>query len=265
LLRPVNAALQQFIILLATTCFHDDLLLPCIRARSAVMTGRIAALLLLLLLGCCGSPVGPARETPSPLPPPDLAAPPGPRLWQQLRSLHGRPQLCADLLARQTGWTLRRLPDTAPSPGCGLRGAVRVEASPLQLSRPLDLSCPLAASLHIWMRETVAPAARAHLGSRIISVETFGSYACRPRNNQKGARLSEHANANAIDISGFRLADGRQVRIRDLKQLSAREQAFVAAVRAGACQTVSVVLGPGSDGFHEDHLHLDLGPWRACR
>ena len=26
-----------------------------------------------------------------------------------------------------------------------------------------------------------------------------------------------------------------------------------------------VVLGPGSDGMHEDHIHMDLGHWKKCR
>jgi hypothetical protein len=41
-------------------------------------------------------------------------------------------------------------------------------------------------------------------------------------------------------------------------------------VKRGACARFSTVLGPGSDGFHEDHIHVDLmegapGRFKMCQ
>src|SRR3546814_15124681 len=47
------------------------------------------------------------------------------------------------------------------------------------------------------------------------AIESFGSYACRPVNNQIGGRLSEHARANAADIAAFVLADGRRITVQE--------------------------------------------------
>jgi hypothetical protein len=227
---------------------------------------RASPLLVLLLLAACGSPPSrPIRETSPALAWPDLGARGGPAIWAQLRQYESRPDLCRRALAAQPGWTIEPVADTSPSPGCGLRKAIRIIEAPIGFNRPQDMSCPLAAGLHLWMRDSITPAARLYLDSTVVRIESFGTYACRTRNNRPGARLSEHATANAIDISAFVLADGRRLRILDLPKLKEDERDFIQSVRKSACRTTSVVLGPGSDGYHEDHLHLDLGPWRACR
>jgi len=38
-----------------------------------------------------------------------------------------------------------------------------------------------------------------------VSVDVAASFACRPRNNSSGARMSEHGFGNAIDFSAFTL------------------------------------------------------------
>jgi hypothetical protein len=75
--------------------------------------------------------------------------------------------------------------------------------------------------------------------------------------------LSEHAFGNAIDIGGFRLADGRWVRVTSWRNGGA-EQAFLREVAQGACRHFTVVLTPESDTAHQDHFHLDLSDWPVC-
>ena len=225
--------------------------------------GRI--LCLCLVMTSCGAPPAPVRQTTPAVPWPDLAERGDERIWAQLRQYATRPEVCAAALSRQRGWKITRLADTAPSPGCGLRGAVRIEAAPVSINRSLDISCPMAASLHLWLRDAVQPAARLYLNQQVSGIESFGTYACRTRNNVKGAPLSEHATANAIDISALVLSDGRRLRIADLGKMKEEERDFIQSVRKSACRTASVVLGPGSDGYHEDHIHIDMGRWRACR
>ena len=104
-----------------------------------------------------------------------------------------------------------------------------------------------------WVRADVAGAVEG-LGSRLQSIESYESYACRGRNNIVGARISEHGKANALDIHAFKLTDGKAVVPTDpLVASDVRE-----ALRKSACDRFNTVLGPGSDGYHEDHVHVDL-------
>ena len=102
----------------------------------------------------------------------------------------------------------------------------------------------------------------------------FGAYSCRGIDNMPGARLSEHAFGNAVDVAGFTLADGRRIDfVHDWKTTDSQEAAFLHEVHAGACQYFTTVLGPGADVFHYNHIHLDLanhgstdtGPRRICK
>lgn len=120
------------------------------------------------------------------------------------------------------------------------------------------LGCPMTAALERWMAGVVQPAALAAYGVPVVSVKNAASYGCRTRNHKRGARLSEHAFANALDIAAFTLADGRSVTIAGGWRGEAADRTFLRRVHDGACGPFSTVLGPGSDGMHEDHLHLDL-------
>ena len=102
-------------------------------------------------------------------------------------------------------------------------------------------------------------------------ITNASSYACRRRNNAKTGKLSEHAKANAFDVSEFRFANRESINVKDdysgLLQsagISGRGN-FLRAARKGACATFNTVLGPGSDSFHKDHFHVDLMPLRPGR
>lgn len=122
-----------------------------------------------------------------------------------------------------------------------------------------------------WVEEVVQPAARRHFGRDVVRLQVAASFACRTRNNQPGAKLSEHGRGNAIDISAFGLSDGRSVTVAQGWRGRRQEQRFLRAVNDGACQFFTTVLGPRSDRFHQDHLHLDLarhgsaGTYRVCK
>jgi hypothetical protein len=232
-----------------------------------ILTNRIiAAIIIALLAGCGGPPTKPTRKPPAPqLPVPDLNERSGARIWDQLRQLHGKREACYSAIDDAKGWKITRIANTSPSPGCGLRNAVKVQASLIPINRVVDVGCPMAAALHMWMREHVQPAARLYLNSDVTLIETYGTYACRTRNSQAGARLSEHATANAIDIAAFTLSTGKRLRVVDMRSMSEDERDFMQSVRKNGCRLFSVVLGPGSDGAHEDHFHFDLGQWRLCK
>jgi hypothetical protein len=133
------------------------------------------------------------------------------------------------------------------------------------------LRCPMVPAVDHWMRRIVVPAAQMHFGQPVVEIKVGASYSCRAVNHVAGGRLSEHGHANALDVSAFRLADGRWVTVRTGWAGEPAERAFLRAVHSGSCQVFSTVLGPMADVFHRDHFHLDLarhgrdGSLRVCR
>ena len=131
-------------------------------------------------------------------------------------------------------------------------GRFAVELTPAAL-----VDCSVAGALSQWLEEDVQPAARSILGEWVSGVRIAASYACRGRNNDPDAPLSEHAFGNAVDISAFRLADGTWVEVQPFADLSEPAAEFLEAIRSEACGPFTTVLGPGV-AFHDDHFHLDL-------
>jgi hypothetical protein len=118
----------------------------------------------------------------------------------------------------------------------------------------------MIAALENWLSDVVQPRAQARFGAAVVGLTAFGAYSCRSVDNIPGQRLSEHAFGNAIDVSGFKLADGRVISVvKEWRHADSQESAFLHEVHAGACQHFTTVLGPGADVFHYNHFHLDLG------
>ena len=156
---------------------------------------------------------------------------------------------------------------------CGMDYPFKVSAfnnGEVGLKSKVTLACPIIPRIDTWLDEIVKPAAMMYFGVPVVDVKA-GSYSCRPRNNRRGAKLSEHSFGNALDVMGFVLADGREVSIVKGWKGNPDEQEFLRETFVGACRYFTTVLGPGSDAFHYDHLHLDLarhdprGERRVCK
>lgn len=133
------------------------------------------------------------------------------------------------------------------------------------LSPAATLDGDMVSGLIRW-EAMVQAAARKNFGEPVVSMHVAASYACRAMNNgRRRQRLSEHAKANALDISGFTTVSGKEITVKRDFHGGGAKSAFLKDVRQATCGVFQVVLGPGSDGFHEDHLHMDLGRWKACR
>lgn len=145
---------------------------------------------------------------------------------------------------------------------CGLTRPLRVTAladGAVGFNAPYTLDCPMVAALNEWLRDVVQPTAQARFGQNVVEIISMGSYSCRGMNGIAGARISEHAFGNAIDIGGFRLADGRDISIvRDWTRGDDQTRAFLQDVHMGACAHFTTVLGPGANIFHYNHIHVDL-------
>jgi hypothetical protein len=160
---------------------------------------------------------------------------------------------------------------------CGLTRPLKVTGllgGKVLFNATQTLDCPMVAELEAWLTETVQPAALARFGEPVAQIDSMGAYNCRGMNNEPGARLSEHSFGNAIDVGGFVLADGRKITVvHDWTRGDEQTQAFLRDVHSGACARFATVLGPGSNAFHYNHIHVDLamhgmtssGPRRICK
>jgi hypothetical protein len=174
------------------------------------------------------------------------------------------PALCRAIL-RDGGVSFVDVPETRDG-RCAIRDGVRLSQGvvPLSPRRP-TMTCRLALAYSLWDRQVVRPAAREELGGPVLGVEHYGTYACRNIYGRAEGRLSQHALADAIDVAGFRLADGRRITVaRDFRRDDARGR-FLRRVRDGACDPFRGVLSPDYNAAHQDHLHLDFGRYRICR
>ncbi|HLO77364.1 MAG TPA: extensin family protein [Magnetospirillum sp.] len=162
-----------------------------------------------------------------------------------------------------------------PDQGCGIANAVKVSATGAAWNRPGVLSCPMARTLARYQAEVLQPLAQGRFGQGVKRIHHAGTYDCRVRRNNstataaslggsKGGRLSEHSKGQAIDIMAFELADGTMVSVKRDWRDGGAKAAFLKDVARASCNTFNVVLTPNHDRYHQDHLHLDIGPHTLC-
>ncbi len=189
---------------------------------------------------------------------------------RKLAGLTSHRATCIGLL-RGTGL---KFSEIAPRGGqCPVDDAVRLDGGQAMLSlAPTGVapSCPVVAGLAMWQWQVVQPAAQRIFGTSVSRIEHYGSFSCRRIYGRETGSWSEHASADAIDVSGFILADGQRVRVAADWRGEGKKARFLREVRDGACRLFSTVLSPDYNAQHHDHLHLDQAArgemgWRACR
>ncbi len=176
--------------------------------------------------------------------------------------------------ASRSGFCLARLvaagykvePAAQPStdPSCHVEDPVKLAAAadPAMPGRAITfpgtpvLACAFAEVFGTFVGEVASPILAARFGGALASVETGPGFQCRPRNNQPGAKPSAHGLGLAIDVAGFTMSDGHVMAVEPAG--SAPPDRVFAALRRSACGWFTTVLGPGSDAFHADHMHLDI-------
>ena len=216
--------------------------------RAAILLSLIAA------LGACADAPRTKRDS----------------LRQSTATISSRPearQCLANLGATNASFT--PLPDQYFGAGCSTLNSVRLanlqgDRETFGLANLGPVTCPLASSFAAWARFGVDRAARQMLGSGLLRIETMGSYSCR--NVAGSGKRSAHATANAIDVSGFVLADGRRITVLgDWSSGNAQERQFLQVIHTSACKRFGTVLGPGYNAAHRDHFHVELGNGSFCR
>lgn len=132
--------------------------------------------------------------------------------------------------------------------GCGVPEAVAVTSvAGVRLSQTATVDCSVAKALNTWVDEVAQPA----FDGKLFELRIAAHYICRSRNNVKGAKISEHGKGRAIDIAAFILTDGKVLTVRE------NYNRLLRRIYRAACPYFRTTLGPGSDGYHEDHFHFD--------
>ena len=215
------------------------------------------------------------RGRPQDLPwtPLDLGQPIGLMTGRKLNALTQSYPACRAALER-AGVRYTALPPRSGEGQCGYSdgvrftsgGARRIDFAPAGLG----VACPVAAALAIWEWNVVQPAAERHFGTKVTSIDHFGSYSCRRIYGRDAGTWSEHSTADAVDVAGFRLGNGTRITVARDWQGDTAKAAFLREVRDGACQLFATTLSPDYNAAHADHFHLDQADrgamgWRACR
>jgi len=218
-------------------------------------------------------PPAPGRTGPdnAPLPRPDYQPGPRPPLDDRdvaARDAFGPPSpnpLMADRVCQfspsaHAVFTLK--PEIETDEGCGVVNPVRLESvgddPKISFVDPPVFSCAFANALADILVGDVQTLAMKHLDSAVVEVGPGTSYACRGRNNDEHAKLSEHAFGNAFDLQALRLADGTFLTVVGGWTTSGREKDFWREFQNTACRRFKTVLGPNANKLHYDHFHLDM-------
>ena len=166
----------------------------------------------------------------------------------------------------RAGMVVEKIGNVPGPGGCGVRDAYRVTSvAGVRLSQPATLGGRTLDTLDRWLRTQAIPAI-GNRGGGLVAISVPAHYACRTRNSRPGARLSEHAKGNAIDIAAFILADGSSLSV--LADWNGPNSRLMRQLHASACGPFGTVLGPDSDRHHRDHFHFDVADHRGgayCR
>ena len=233
---------------------------------------RATLLVLFLLAALIGYALLRGRPQDLPWTPLDLSAPTGLFTGRKLTALTEDFPQCRAVLAA-AGVRHTALPARTDGQ-CGYADGVRFASGGARTiaytPAGLGIACPVAAALAKWEWDVVQPAAQRLFASPVVAIDHFGSYSCRRIYGRDAGTWSEHSTADAVDIAGFRLADGTRITVARDWAGTGPKATFLRSVRNGACDLFATTLSPDYNAAHADHLHLDQANggsmgWRACR
>lgn len=223
-------------------------------------------ILILLLITGLAALLAAARtdffpERYNPLSPLNLAEEPnsitGWKLWMMTDDL----PTCIAALQR-AGVEMEQMPSRIERSGCTREDTITLAKFSRAAIAPEEMRCDVALRLYLLERHVIQPAARKHFGTSVGRITHFGSYSCR--NISGSNRLSEHATANAFDLSGFVLSNGQTISLKRDWTGGGAPAGFLRGVRRGACDFFNMVLSPDYNEAHADHFHVDMGLFRGC-
>ena len=198
----------------------------------------------------------------NPLSPLDLSETPSLLTDMKLWMIEGNAAACVAAFKR-AGIVVKPMPGQSARPGCRREATVLVTRLSKAGIGAEEMRCDVALRLYLLERHVIQPLARRYFAADVASISHFGSYSCRTMRGNSW-RMSEHATANAFDISGFKLSNGRQITLKKDWTAHGVAPGFLREVRLGACGLFNMVLSPDYNADHADHFHVDLGLFRGC-
>lgn len=137
---------------------------------------------------------------------------------------------------------------------------VLVNGRMVPLSGEVITDCAIATMLPAWLSQ-VDGYAFAKTNARLKSVSIGTTYMCRNRvGGSSTDKLSEHGMADALDVTGFTLDDGKSIDVstgwtggEDMGQT------IIHQAHDDACSLFMTTLGPDANAEHHDHIHVDFG------
>ncbi|MBG1230806.1 extensin-like domain-containing protein [Aestuariivirga litoralis] len=226
---------------------------------ATLIIALVALLMLALMLSRLGIITLPPRY--DPLVAPDLREKPYWLTDTKLKLLDIDGASCSGALSK-AGLEAVLLPPSNPTKACHLEDTVIMSRLSTARLHPEQTRCNIEARLYMWERHVVQPAARRYFGKPVTNITHFGSYNCR--NIAGSSHLSQHATANAFDISGLVLSGGKAITVKRNWNGNSQEARFLHEIHSGLCQYFNMVLSPDYNSDHEDHFHVDMGFWRGC-
>lgn len=232
-------------------------------AKLALLRPRnlMATIAALSLSACFGSPDVMKRSDASR---PAASTPKRPQMTSAPSFNSPEAQQCAVDL-KQAGVKFTPLPNQDHGGGCSSIDSVKL----LDIGTPTSglgaMTCPLARNFAAWAQYAVKPAAQKYFGQKVVKIETFGTYSCRNIYGGRSGRLSQHAYSNAVDVSGFVLADGRRIMLDGGWKGDKASQDFLRALHKSACRRFGTVLSPDYNAAHYNHFHMDMSGNGYCR
>lgn len=184
-------------------------------------------------------PAGQAPQAVMPSPPPaSVAEAEPPEQWPAEEVARGKEQ-CMHLLSSVAA-DIEYLEPVKKGP-CGQPALVSLKSlgageGKVVFDPPVEVNCRMVAALGAWAKTSLQPTAQERFKSRVTGVLRASGYSCRNIYGLANARLSQHALANALDIGGFELANGRTINVLSGWGLTERDIAARAKARAKAAK-----------------------------
>lgn len=221
--------------------------------------------LTLTLVFAIWHPRSPLPNAWHPLKPLQVADPVTPLTQYKLNNALLSGESCLAVL--EGGARFEVLPDLEASEQCYIRDRVLLQTVAGISLAPVETRCQTALRLAMWAEHGIKPAAEAAFGESVGHIIHNSSYNCRQMRTLSGrsGRMSTHATAESIDISGVVLSGGHRVELLNGWVADDARSTFFRQIRDDACTWFRVTLGPEYNALHADHFHLQHTGWGHCR
>jgi len=211
------------------------------------------------LCGVLAIVVGAAPGLTAEAPPTPPAKPPAEMVVKSPAAPDQIQQCLADLKA--AGVAFQSL-GTMTKEGCTVEGAVELDAVASRFGKIIlagkpILACGFARQFTAWIGDVAAPLTLAYFGTKLSEVDIGAAFVCRNRYNLPGEKISEHAKGDAVDVTAFRLENGRNLSVEASSASAEIDGVWIKTLRATGCGYFTTILGPGSNEAHKAHLHFD--------